>query len=82
MQDWKPTADKGVEYGLGLYRVALDEEDAGELWGHDGRGNAFMYYWPARGIAFAGTLNQSNNDFWPLVAGAAGVVRADGVGTR
>jgi hypothetical protein len=29
-----------------------------------------MYYWPEREIALVGTLNQTENDWWPLVLGA------------
>jgi hypothetical protein len=61
-----PTGTPGVSYGLGLYVVTLDG-GAGKLWGHDGHGNSFAYYWPERGISFTGTLNQTENDWWPLV---------------
>jgi hypothetical protein len=43
---------------LGLYRVQL-EAGLGELWGHDGRGNSFAYYWPKREVTFTGTINQT-----------------------
>ncbi len=61
-----PVGEPGISYGLGLYRVKLDAGQ-GELWGHDGHGNSFAYYWPQRGITFTGTLNQTENDWWPLV---------------
>jgi len=61
-----PTGDPDISYGLGLYRVKLDG-GMGELWGHDGHGNSFAYYWPQRDITFTGTLNQTENDWWPLV---------------
>lgn len=66
MQGWIPTGEIDVSYGLGVVHLQLDG-DLGELWGHDGYGNAFMYYWPQRQIAIVGTLNQSENDWWPLV---------------
>lgn len=61
-----PTSDEGISYGKGVYRVELDHSQ-GELWGHDGHGNSFAYYWPERGLFFTGTLNQTENDWWPLV---------------
>ena len=61
-----PTGDEGISYGKGVYRVELDHSQ-GEFWGHDGHGNSFAYYWPERGFFFTGTLNQTENDWWPLV---------------
>jgi len=69
MKSWRATDAEDVNYGLGLFRIGLDG-GAGELWGHDGHGNAFLYYWPQRGIVFAGTLNQTQNDWWGLVSTA------------
>lgn len=69
MTAWHATGTKDVEYGLGLFRIRLDA-GLGELWGHDGHGNAFMYAWPSRGLVFVGTLNQTRNDWWPLVLAA------------
>lgn len=66
MREAVPVGGQGISYGLGLYRVKLGPE-LGELWGHDGHGNSFAYYWPERGITFTGTLNQTENDWWPLV---------------
>jgi len=61
-----PTGGEGITYGMGLYRVDLGD-GRGEVWGHDGHGNSFAYYWPERGICFTGTLNQTKNDWWPLI---------------
>lgn len=66
MRQTLPTGERGLSYGLGLYRIELDDS-LGELWGHDGHGNAFAYFWPQRNITFTGTLNQTENDWWPLV---------------
>lgn len=63
-----PTGSEGIEYGMGVYRVDPGG-GRGEMWGHDGHGNAFAYYWPERGLYFTGTLNQTENDWWPLVEG-------------
>lgn len=69
MMAWHATDTQNVDYGLGLFRIRLDGGQ-GELWGHDGHGNAFMYYWPERELAFVGTLNQTDNDWWDPVASA------------
>ncbi len=51
-------------YGFGISRVDFDRSDSplhaglGEIWGHRGTSNCFMFYWPARDVTFAGTLNQ------------------------
>jgi D-alanyl-D-alanine carboxypeptidase len=68
MKAWAPTGEKDVDYGLGLFRLRLD--GGGEVWGHDGHGNAFAFEWPERGLSFVGTLNQLDNDWWPLVQAA------------
>lgn len=67
MLDTVRTGDADVSYGLGLYVIQLDK-NLGKLWGHDGNGNSFAYFWPEKGITFTGTLNQVDNDWWPLVA--------------
>jgi len=66
MRESVPVGEDSITYGLGLYRVDLGK-GRGELWGHDGHGNSFAYYWPQRDITFTGTLNQTENDWWPLV---------------
>lgn len=65
MLAFQPTEEEGVGYGLGLYRVALPK-GAGHVWGHDGHGNAFAFYWPDKELLVSGTLNQLENDWWPL----------------
>jgi hypothetical protein len=40
-----------------------------------------MYVWPQGGWIFSGTLNQTANDWWPLVASVMGVI-ADADGGR
>ncbi len=55
----------GAYYGFGLERLVFDEfgipdlVGLGELWGHSGFGNSFMYYWPEEDISICGTLNQA-----------------------
>ncbi len=66
MRQAVPTGEEGITYGMGIYRVEPGQ-GRGELWGHDGHGNSFAYYWPDGGLFFTGTLNQTKNDWWPLV---------------
>ncbi len=66
MKTWVPTGTPDVEYGLGVFRIRLDY-GLGELVGHDGYGNSWMYYWAKEDACFTGTLNQALNDWWPLV---------------
>jgi len=74
MQQWVSTGTPGVDYGLGLFRVDLPD-GLGEVWGHDGYGNSWMYRWPERQITFTGTLNQTDNDWWPMVVEAAQTIK-------
>jgi D-alanyl-D-alanine carboxypeptidase len=76
MQSWHPTDITGVDYGLGMFRVELPGSK-GQLEGHDGHGNSWLYYWPRRHLAFAGTLNQTENDWWPLVKRAIGIIERE-----
>ena len=61
-----PTDTEDVAYGLGIFVIALEH---GELWGHDGYGNAFMYLNTTDDTIFTGTLNQTDNDWWPMLEG-------------
>ncbi len=70
MMNWIDTGTPGISYGLGLFRVALGHGQ-GRIWGHDGYGNSWMYYWPDYDVTFTGGLNQTENDWWPLVKAAA-----------
>ncbi|RMH01740.1 MAG: class A beta-lactamase-related serine hydrolase [Planctomycetota bacterium] len=70
MKSWVPTGEPGVEYGLGLFRAQLTGH-RGWVWGHDGYGNSWVYYWPKHRVCFSGTLNQTENDWWWLVEAAA-----------
>ena len=60
-----PTGEPDIGYGLGVFVVALSGDAT--LWGHDGYGNSFMYLNTGDGTIFSGTLNQTGNDWWPLV---------------
>lgn len=76
MRSWNATDTSGVDYGLGLFRVRLPR-DEGFIEGHDGHGNSWLYYWPRRRLAFAGTLNQTENDWWPLVKKAITIIERE-----
>jgi D-alanyl-D-alanine carboxypeptidase len=58
-------------YGLGISRVLFDQSDdpkyvgLGEVWGHTGSSDNFMYYWPNEDVIMIGTLNQLNCE-WKL----------------
>jgi len=65
MRESVPTGEEDIAYGLGIFVVSLD--GGGELWGHDGYGNAFMYLDTANGTVYTGTLNQTQNDWWPMI---------------
>lgn len=65
MQSTVPTGEPDIAYGLGVFVVALS--GGATLWGHDGYGNSFMYLHTGDGTIFTGTLNQTENDWWPLV---------------
>jgi D-alanyl-D-alanine carboxypeptidase len=53
-------------YGLGISRVLFNKSDnpvyegLGEVWGHSGSSDNFMYYWPEGDMIMIGTLNQLN----------------------
>lgn len=71
MTTWVDTGyGQGIGYGLGLFRYDLG--DAGELWGHDGYGNAWMYWWPEAELSLTGSLDQTYPyDTWLSVVGDA-----------
>jgi CubicO group peptidase (beta-lactamase class C family) len=51
-------------YGFGISRVLFDQSDnpkyigLGEIWGHSGSSDNFIYYWPSKDTIMIGTLNQ------------------------
>ena len=74
MTHWTPTDDPEVQYGLGLFRVQLTKK-LGWVWGHDGYGSSWMYYWPDHDVIFTGTLNQTNNEsFWYIMIASARII--------
>lgn len=62
MMNWIPVGSPGCYYGYGIERIVLDEiglNGFGEIWGHTGFPNSFMFYWPERNVTITGTLNQA-----------------------
>lgn len=68
MTTWTPVGEPDVWYGLGLFRV--DTGIAGDIIGHDGYGNAFMYWASEPAVMFTGTLDQRDADWYPLFESA------------
>ena len=58
MLTWVSWPDMGeiAQYGLGVVFVSYEGI---EFWGHDGVGEAFMFYWPEGDVTICGTLNQA-----------------------
>ncbi|MGB3717667.1 MAG: serine hydrolase domain-containing protein [Candidatus Promineifilaceae bacterium] len=67
MFDWVESAPYH-NYGLGISRVLFDDSQnpdyvgVGEVWGHTGSSDNFMYYWPVQDAVIIGTLNQISCD--------------------
>jgi CubicO group peptidase (beta-lactamase class C family) len=71
MTTWVETSYGPSErYGMGLFWYDLG--DAGQIWGHDGYGNAWMYWWPEQRVSLTGSLDQTYDyDTWqPIVQSA------------
>lgn len=69
MLSWGPTGSPGVYYGLGVVQINLAElgvRGVGEIYGHEGFPQSFMFYWPEQQVTIVGTLNQalSKRVFW------------------
>jgi CubicO group peptidase (beta-lactamase class C family) len=62
MLTWGGAGSPGIYYGLGVLRINLGElgvGGVGEIYGHDGFPQSFMFYWPAQSVTIVGTLNQA-----------------------
>jgi CubicO group peptidase (beta-lactamase class C family) len=62
MQVWINAGEAGVYYGFGTERLmfsGLGLAAYGEVWGHSGFPNSFMFYWPQQDATIVGTLNQA-----------------------
>ena len=58
-ETWGPA---GVYHGSGVCRINFGEAGlpgAGEIYGHAGFPQAFMFYWPGQEVTIVGTLNQA-----------------------
>lgn len=75
MRSWIETGETDTEYGLGLFHVELGKGRGG-LWGHEGYGGSWMYYWPKHRVTFTGTLGEQNNHWWPVARKAIGQIEA------
>lgn len=75
MRSWVETGETGTGYGLGLFHVEL-RYGRGDMWGHGGYGETWMYYWPKYRVTFTGTLNEENNDWWYLAGRAMDQIEA------
>lgn len=77
MMSWGSTGITGVYYGFGMVRVNFEElglPGAGEIYGHDGFPQSFMYYWPGQNVTIAGTLNQAVPEKFDALAVVASVI--------
>lgn len=82
MLDW---IDSGTfhGYGFGIGLVDFDRSGnlahagLGQVWGHAGSSQNFMYYWPGRDVTMIGTLNQidSERSLYDIVASVMTTVR-------
>ncbi|MBI1937513.1 MAG: beta-lactamase family protein [Ignavibacteriales bacterium] len=72
MLNWQNESEAGLYYGFGIVRINFSEfglTEIGEIYGHDGFPQSFMFYVPKQNVTIAGTLNQavSENNFMELV---------------
>ncbi len=77
MMSWGATGITGVYYGFGMIRVNFDElglPGIGDIYGHDGFPQSFMYYWPGQNVTIAGTLNQAVPEKFDALAVVANVI--------
>lgn len=68
MLSWTGANAPGMYYGLGVVRMDLEQlglPRLGEIYGHDGFPQSFMFYWPAQDVTICGTLNQAISDLVP-----------------
>jgi D-alanyl-D-alanine carboxypeptidase len=62
MLNWFNIGEAGIYYGLGVARINLSElgvSGLGDIYGHDGFAQSFMFYWPKQNGTISGTLNQA-----------------------
>lgn len=61
-----PIGYPDYSYGLGLFLIDFGAHK--KVWGHEGHGGAFAYWWPDSSEAIVGTVNQTETDWVPLGA--------------
>ena len=57
MLDDVPIGYPDYSYGLGLFLIDFGAHK--KVWGHEGHGGAFAYWWPDQSEAIVGTVNQT-----------------------
>lgn len=72
MLDWQTMGMTGLFYGLGVMQIRFADMGApelGEIYGHEGFPQSFMFYWPDEEVTIVGTLNQAISDrvFWAQI---------------
>ncbi len=82
MLDWVDSGPfHGYGFGVGLVDYDRSESPAhtglGQIWGHAGSSQVFMYYWPSRDVTMIGTLNQidSERSLYDILASIMTTVR-------
>jgi len=66
MLNWQNTDEASVYYGFGIKFINLEElglDGFGELYGHDGFPQSFMFYWAKQNVTIVGTLNQDVSEY-------------------
>jgi D-alanyl-D-alanine carboxypeptidase len=81
MMNWQATGETGIYYGLGTVRINFEEigySGIGEIFGHDGFPQSFMYYWPIQNVTMVGTLNQASSEeinYLQIIMGVISLLR-------
>lgn len=66
MLSWLNTDEGGIYYGLDVARINFSDfgmPEIGEIYGHDGFPQSFMFYCPKKNVTIVGTLNQATSEF-------------------
>jgi D-alanyl-D-alanine carboxypeptidase len=66
MLDFGNVGETGMYYGLGVAKINFEElglTGFGEIYGHDGISQSFMFYWAKKNVTIVGTLNQVVSDY-------------------
>lgn len=66
MLQWRMTGETGTYYGLGVAKINLSEfglPEIGDIYGHDGFPQSFMFYCPKQNVRIIGTLNQAVSEY-------------------